>query len=57
MTRADAPARATPALEAANAAGVKQSPGWNLTQPQPGWHQWTTPRGRTYTQGPKHYPV
>ena len=36
---------------------VKQSPGWNVTQPQPGWHQWTTPRGRTYTQGPKHYPV
>ena len=32
---------------------VKQSPGWNVTQPQPGWHQWTTPRGRTYTQGPK----
>lgn len=21
------------------------------------WHQWTTPRGRTYTQGPKNYPV
>jgi hypothetical protein len=36
---------------------VKQSPGWSVTQPQPGWHQWTTPRGRTYTQGPKHYPV
>ena len=36
---------------------VKQSPGWNVTQPQPGWHAWTTPRGRTYTQGPKHYPV
>jgi hypothetical protein len=36
---------------------VKQSPNWNLTQPQPGWHQWTTPRGRTYTQGPKQYPV
>jgi len=36
---------------------IKQSPGWNVTQPQPGWHQWTTPRGRTYTQGPKHYPV
>ena len=36
---------------------VKQSPGWNVTQPQPGWHQWTTPRGRTYTQGPKRYPV
>jgi hypothetical protein len=36
---------------------IKQSPGWNVTQPQPGWHAWTTPRGRTYTQGPKHYPV
>ena len=36
---------------------VKQSPGWNVTQPKPGWHQWTTPRGRTYTQGPKHYPI
>jgi Domain of unknown function (DUF222) len=36
---------------------IKQSPGWNVTQPQPGSHQWTTPRGRTYTQGPKHYPV
>ena len=36
---------------------VKQSPGWSVTQPQPGWHQWTTPRGRTYTQGPKRYPV
>jgi hypothetical protein len=36
---------------------VKQSPGWNVTQPKPGWHQWTTPRGRTYTQGPKQYPV
>jgi Domain of unknown function (DUF222) len=36
---------------------VKQSPGWTLTQPRPGWHQWQTPRGRTYTQGPKRYPV
>jgi hypothetical protein len=36
---------------------VKQSPGWSVTQPKPGWHQWTTPRGRTYTQGPKRYPV
>jgi hypothetical protein len=36
---------------------IKQSPGWSVTQPQPGWHQWTTPRGRTYTQGPKQYPV
>jgi hypothetical protein len=36
---------------------IKQSPGWNVTQPKPGWHQWTTPRGWTYTQGPKRYPV
>jgi hypothetical protein len=36
---------------------IKQSPGWNVTQPKPGWHQWTTPRGRTYTPGPKRYPV
>ncbi|TVZ00844.1 DUF222 domain-containing protein [Trebonia kvetii] len=36
---------------------VKQSPGWNLTQPRPGWHEWTTPTGRIYTQGPKRYPV
>jgi hypothetical protein len=36
---------------------VKQSPGWNVTQPRPGWHQWTTPTGRTYTQGPKQYPA
>jgi len=36
---------------------VKQSPGWDVTQPRPGWHQWTTPHGWTYTQGPKRYPV
>jgi uncharacterized protein DUF222 len=36
---------------------VKQSPGWTVTQPKPGWHQWTTPSGRTYTQGPKRYPA
>jgi hypothetical protein len=36
---------------------VKQAPGWKVTQPRPGWHQWDTPRGRTYTQGPKRYPV
>jgi hypothetical protein len=35
---------------------VKQSPGWKVTQPKPGWHRWQTPAGRTYTQGPKHYP-
>jgi hypothetical protein len=36
---------------------VKQSPGWNVTQPKPGWHAWSTPRGRTYTQGPNRYPT
>ncbi|HET6193101.1 MAG TPA: DUF222 domain-containing protein [Trebonia sp.] len=36
---------------------VKQSPGWTVTQPQPGWHHWTTPSGRTYTQGPMRYPA
>ncbi|WP_187365888.1 DUF222 domain-containing protein [Trebonia kvetii] len=36
---------------------VKQSPGWNVTQPKPGWHQWSAPSGRTYTQEPKRYPA
>jgi hypothetical protein len=36
---------------------VKQSPGWTLTQPRPGWHQWTTPAGRTYMQEPWRYPA
>jgi hypothetical protein len=36
---------------------VKQSEGWTVTQPLPGWHQWTTPSGRTYTQGPMKYPA
>ena len=36
---------------------VKQSTGWKVTQPRPGWHQWTTPSGRTYTQGPMKYPA
>jgi len=35
---------------------VKQSPGWNVTQPKPGWHQWAAPSGRSYTQEPKRYP-
>ncbi|HTR93064.1 MAG TPA: hypothetical protein VMI73_15130, partial [Trebonia sp.] len=34
---------------------VKQSPGWTVTQPKPGWHQWTTPTGRSYTQEPWRY--
>jgi hypothetical protein len=36
---------------------VKQSPGWTVTQPRPGWHQWQTPAGRIYVQGPKRYPA
>jgi hypothetical protein len=34
---------------------VKQSPGWTVAQPKPGWHAWTTPTGRTYTQEPWRY--
>ena len=34
---------------------VKQSPGWTVTQPKPGWHRWTTPAGRTYMQEPFRY--
>jgi hypothetical protein len=34
---------------------VKQMPGWNVTQPRPGWHQWRTPAGRTYIQEPWRY--
>jgi hypothetical protein len=30
---------------------------WKLTQPLPGWHQWETPSGRIYTQGPMQYPA
>jgi hypothetical protein len=36
---------------------IKQSPGWNVSQPKPGWHKWITPSGRTYTQAPYRYPV
>jgi hypothetical protein len=34
---------------------VKQLPGWNVSQPRPGWHLWTTPTGRTYVQEPWRY--
>jgi hypothetical protein len=34
---------------------VKQSKGWTVTQPKPGWHVWKTPTGRTYTQEPWRY--
>jgi hypothetical protein len=36
---------------------TKQSAGWNVTQPRPGFHEWTTPTSRTYTQEPKRYPA
>jgi hypothetical protein len=36
---------------------VKQSKGWKVTQPRPGWHQWQTPAGRIYTQEPWRYPA
>jgi hypothetical protein len=36
---------------------VKQSPGWTVTQPMPGYHQWTTPSGRTFTSEPMRYPI
>src|SRR6185437_344390 len=36
-------------------AKAKQSKGWKVTQPKPGWHQWTTPTGRTYIQEPWRY--
>jgi hypothetical protein len=36
---------------------VKQSPGWTVTQPLPGYHQWTTPSGRSYTSEPYRYPI
>jgi hypothetical protein len=36
---------------------VKQSAGWDVTQPKPGWHRWRAPDGRVYTQEPKRYPA
>jgi hypothetical protein len=35
---------------------TKQTPGWALTQSQPGHMTWTAPSGRTYTTGPTSYP-
>ena len=54
--RTDA-ARATPEQAPAPATRSSKSPGWKVTQPKPGWHQWQTPSGRTYTQEPKRYPT
>jgi hypothetical protein len=36
---------------------AKQSPGWHVTKPRPGWTRWTTKAGRTYEQGPWRYPA
>jgi hypothetical protein len=36
---------------------VKQRPGWSVTSPKPGWHQWQAPSGRSYVQGPWQYPT
>jgi Domain of unknown function (DUF222) len=35
---------------------VKQSPGWQVNKPRPGWTQWITRAGRSYLQGPWRYP-
>jgi hypothetical protein len=34
---------------------AKQSPGWQLTQPEPGLMRWQTPSGRVYTTTPTVY--
>ena len=36
---------------------AKQTPGWHLTQPEPGVLVWTMPNGRTITTRPEPYPV
>jgi Domain of unknown function (DUF222) len=36
---------------------IRQSPGWTVTQPLPGYHQWTTPAGRTFTTEPMRHPI
>jgi hypothetical protein len=36
---------------------VEQSRGSRLARPRPGWHEWTTPSGRSYTRGPMKYPA
>ncbi len=35
---------------------LKQTPGWTLTQIQPGYMTWTTPGHRSYTTEPTSYP-
>jgi hypothetical protein len=36
---------------------VKQREDWDVTEVRPGYHQWTTPSGRQYTQEPWKYPA
>jgi hypothetical protein len=36
---------------------AKQSRGWRVTKPRPGWTRWTTRAGRSYLQGPWRYPT
>jgi Domain of unknown function (DUF222) len=36
---------------------VKQSKGWKVKQLPGGVHQWTTPSGKTYSKGPREYPI
>jgi hypothetical protein len=35
---------------------VKQSRGWEVRQPLPGYHEWITPAGRAYPTEPMRYP-
>ena len=35
----------------------KQAAGWRLDQHLPGYHTWTAPSGRRYTNGPITYPI
>jgi hypothetical protein len=37
--------------------GTDEDGGGQCTQPRPGYHQWTTPAGRTYTTEPMRYPI
>jgi Domain of unknown function (DUF222) len=36
---------------------LKQLPGWDLTQPEPGTFRWTTPAGLSYSARPARYAV
>jgi hypothetical protein len=36
---------------------LKQSQGWQLTQPEPGVLKWRTPHGRIFTTTPSEYPL